>query len=367
MNILYLTNHLNTGGITSYVLALAKGLKKRGHNIYLASSGGDLLEKFIQSAVSYISVPLKTKKELSLQVFISAFKLAKFIKEQKIDIIHANTRVTQVLAGLLEWLCAKPFLSTCHGFFRPRILRRLFPCWGKRVIAISQEVKEHLINDFKVKEEDIKLIYHGIDADKFARYALSDMQYAKQKYGLGNGPVISIIARLSDVKGHLYLIEAMKDILAQIPEAWLLIVGEGKMEKRLTERCQELNIKKSVVFIPSVADTREILAITDIFAMPSLKEGLGLGIMEAMAAGLCVVASDVGGIKSLISQGVNGVLVKARESRGISQAIVSLLKDAGKRKSLGDNARELIRDKFSDDKMILETERVYQECLSLKD
>ncbi|MFA5410564.1 MAG: glycosyltransferase family 4 protein [Candidatus Omnitrophota bacterium] len=362
MNIIQLTSHLDIGGISSYVLTLGKGLKKRGHNLYVATSSGELLGRLREEGVTYIPIPIKTKSELSPKVFISLVKLLKVTKEKNIDIIHAHTRVTQVLACLLSRYSGKPFISTCHGFFKRRLSRRIFPCWGKKVIAISGQVKEHLVKDFGVEEEKIKIIHNGIDIERYTKH---DARYSIQKrkeLGLSSAPVIGIIARLSDVKGHVYLLEAMKSVLENMPQAQLLIVGKGRMQRELAGLSRQLGIKRSVFFIPPVLDTAEILPVMDVFVMPSLKEGLGLALMEAMAQGLAVVGSRVGGIKSLIQDGKNGILVEPADVAGLSEAILRLLNDAKKRADLGVDARNFIRESFSQEEMIKETEGVYLEC-----
>ncbi|MFH1269457.1 MAG: glycosyltransferase family 4 protein [Candidatus Omnitrophota bacterium] len=360
MRILYLTNHLNVGGITSYTLTLAAGMRKRGHNVYIASSGGELLSRFIERGIVYVPIPIKTKSEASYKILLSRFKLAKFIEEKNIDIIHANTRVTQVLSCML----ARPFVSTCHGFFKKRLLRRVFPCWGRRVIAISESVKEHLMKDFRVKEEDIRVIHNGIDLDKIREQEAGAREERKKDLGLSDGPVVGIVARLSEEKGHTYLIEAMREVIASIPAAQLLIVGEGRMREELTNLVKEEGVEKNVVFLPSVIDTQEVLSVMDLFVLPSLKEGLGLALMEAMALGLPVIGSGVGGIKSLIQDKYNGLLVGAADSRALSYAILELLQNPDKAKYIGNNARDFINRNFSQEDMVLKTEKVYLECLN---
>ena len=363
MNILYLTNHLDIGGVTSYVLTLADGMKKKGHTVFLASSGGELLPKFLEAGVTFVQIPIRTKQEISPAVFLSFLKLRNFVKENKIDIIHANTRVTQVLAASLGRFCAKPYISTCHGFFKKRLSRRLWSCWGIKVIAISEAVREHLVNDFKVKEADVRLIHNGIDINKFEIPNPKSKNDYKKDLGLGSGPVVGIVARLSDVKGHAYLIEAMKSVLGKIPQVQLLIVGDGKMKQGLVKLVRSLKIEKSVYFIPAVSDIAQVFGAMDLFVMPSLKEGLGLSLMQAMAVGLPVIGSDVGGIKSLIKMGENGILVKAADSLILASAILDLLEDPAQAKLLGDRARDCIRENFSLDKMIQETENVYSSIL----
>jgi len=366
MNILYITNHLNIGGVTSYVLTLATGLKKKGHNIYIASSGGVLLPKFIEEGINYIPIPIKTKKEVGPKILACMFKLSKFARHNEIDLVHSNSRTTQVLADLLSKKTGVLHISTCHGFFKRRFFRRLFPCWGQKVIAISQQVKDHLMADFKVEEKNIVVIHNGIN---IAKFKIQDPKYkieVKRALGLGEGPAIGIVARLSDVKGHKYLIEAMKEVLASQPRVQLLIVGEGKEKKKLLKQVSSSGISNNVFFIPEVNDTRDVLPAMDIFVMPSLKEGLGLALMEAMASGLAVVGSNIGGIKTLIKSGVNGLLVEQADVKGISKAILELLENPEKASALGRAARDFISENFSQEEMVLETEKMYLECLNLK-
>lgn len=366
MNILYITNHLNIGGITSYVSTLSRGLKLAGHNVYIASSGGELKETLEGNGCEYIPVPLRTKQEISPKIFISAWKLTRAIKKYNIDIVHSNSRTTQVLGCLLEKLSGAPHVSTCHGFFKKRILRKIFPCWGSKVIAISEPVKEHLINDFKVDEKRINVIHNGIDVERFSKQERINKELVKLSLGLGSGPVVGIVARLSDVKGHVYLIEAIKKVVSEYPGAQLLIVGDGKMKQKLVYLTNSLGIEKNVFFLPQVIDTKDVLAAMDIFVMPSIREGLGLALMEAMASGLAVIGCDIGGIKTLIQDKYNGLLVKPKDIIGLAKAISDLLKDDQKRKVFGGNAKLFISSNFSQDKMVKETERLYSECVSKK-
>lgn len=362
MNILLLTNHLNVGGITSYCLTLATGLKKMGHSVFVASSGGELVDKFRQEGIIFVPIPIRTKSELSPKIIISLIKLVFFIRKEKISLIHANSRTTQVLSLYLSRLCRIPYVSTCHGFFRKRASRLLFPSWGEMTIAISDSVKKHLIEDFRLDPKKVRVVYNGIDVGRFKKRDPVVSRKLKDELVLKEGPVVGIIARLSDVKGHVYLLEAMKKVTESIPEAQLIIAGDGKMKRRLVTLCRELKIEGKVHFIPSARDTAGVLSLFDVFVMPSLKEGLGLALMEAMASGLAVVGSRVGGIENLISHGENGLLVPAAESGALAQAILELLLDKEKRLKFANAASLFISKNFSAEKMCLETERLYLEC-----
>jgi glycosyltransferase involved in cell wall biosynthesis len=271
------------------------------------------------------------------------------------------------LACLLSRYTAAAFISTCHGFFKPKLSRRFFPCWGDKVIAISTQVQEHLIKDFHLKEENIRLINNGIDVERFAlRRSNDEGQVMKAGFGLKEGPVVGIIARLSEVKGHVYLIQAMKEVLRRFPDTQLLIVGQGKIKDDLIVLVKKLGIDDKVFFVPNIIDTAAALSIMDLFVLPSLHEGLGLSLMEAMAAGLPCIASNVGGIKSLIQDQVTGFLTAPKDPGQLSKAVVALLSDPDRAKSYGYNARKFILDNFSKDGMLEKTQKVYIECLKAK-
>ncbi len=361
MKVLFIANHLNVGGISSYLFTLASGLKCKGHNVYVASSGGDCVDKFEKAGIRHIRAPLQTKSEVSPKIIFSFFKLNIQIKKLGIDLLQTNSRTTLVLGNLLSRSNKVAHVFTCHGFFKPKLSRKLFPCWPRVVIAISQQVKEHLIYDLKLSEEKINVINNGIDTESFGDF--SGRQKSREVLGIKDDFLVGIIARLSDVKGHTYLLQAMQIVIKSFPLAKLLIVGEGKMKPKLLQEVDILGIKQNVLFLPETENTEEMLAAMDVFVMPSLQEGLGLALMEAMAQGLAVVGSAVGGIKTLIQDEVNGLLVQPADALAISAAIIKLFNNSSLRQDLGKNARKFIIDNFSQSKMVDATERVYQQCL----
>lgn len=366
MNILHITNQLDVGGITTYILYLSKALIDRGHNVFVASYEGEFLPRCINSGINYISIPIKTKSEISPKMIKSYFRLKREIRANNIQIIHAHTRTTQVLGHLLGKKFGIPYIATCHGFYKTRFFRRMFGCWGDKTIAISQPVKEHLIKDFKVKEENIHLIHTGIDVDRFSLKSQAPNLKLREELKLGDEPVIGIIARLSPEKGHNCLVEAMPAVLREFPLVKLIMVGDGREKQALKELVIRLGLEKNILFIHSVMQTADILPALDIFVMPSLSEGLGISLLEAMATGLPVVGTRVGGIPSLIKDKENGLLVEPGDSSALAIAILELLKDKDMALALGSNARDFVRDKFSLKDMGLNVERVYLECLNQK-
>jgi glycosyltransferase involved in cell wall biosynthesis len=360
MRILYLANHVNAGGITQYMLILACALRARGHQVYAASSGGDREGRFTECGVECWRMPLATKSEVSPGVALSFWRLHGMLKREKIDIIHANTRVTQVLAYYLSRATGVPYVTTCHGFFRPRWHRRAFGCWGSRVIAISAQVEEHLVRDLRVLPQRVVRIPHGVAVPAVDSSVAAAL---RESLGLAGARVIGIIARLSDVKGHRYLVEAFAKVHAQFPETRLLIIGEGPEEQRIRELSAARNLKDFVVMRASIDETATALTMMEMFVLPSLNEGLGLALMEAMAAGVPCVGSAVGGIRSLIHDGKTGLLVPPQDERALAQAMISLLSDRAFAQALSLRAAEYMRAEFPLERMVEETEKVYLSCV----
>ena len=366
MKILLLTTHMNLGGIGVYVLSLAKGLAQRAHQVFVASSGGDLVAPLESFGVRHVTINIKTKSELSPKVIFAQRQIANIIKEGNIELIHAHTRVTQVLAHLVSKRLGMPFITTCHGFFKPRLFRKIFPCWGDRCIAISEAVREHLVNDLGAKKEKVTVVHNGVEIERFSpnRFTQAQKDKFKNNYGLRpNAPVIGTVARLSSVKGQCYLILAMKGILKLKPQVQLLLVGNGPEKDRLVEQAKELEIENSVFFSPATLDTSVPLSVMDIFVFPSLMEGLGLAIIEAQAMGLPVVASNVGGIYSLVKDKDNGFLVRPKEPEALEAAILSLLEDRRLAQELGRRGKEQARRKFGLEQMVESIEQVYKDIL----
>ncbi|MFA5088720.1 MAG: glycosyltransferase family 4 protein [Candidatus Omnitrophota bacterium] len=364
MKILFLTTHVNPGGITSYLGLLTKGLVQEGHQVFLASGGGLLAEHFENLGGRHIRLDIQTKSELHPKIYFALPPLIRLIRREDIGIIHSQTRITQVMGQMLRLLTHRPCVSTCHGFFKPRLSRRLAPCWGDKVIAISPAVQEHLGNDFQVSREKIVLIPHGLDSAQYPRIDESMRKEKKKDFGLEHHLVVGIIARLSDVKGHDILIRAMKQVLKEIPQARLVIVGEGRQSGELKGLVRSLGMENDVLFYPTVNKTAEILPLFDVFVMPSLQEGLGLSVMEAQACGLPVVATRVGGLISLIDDQRTGLLVAPKDIGGLAKAIMTLLQNPALARELGDRAKVFIGREYSAQKMIRQTIHLYQELIS---
>jgi glycosyltransferase involved in cell wall biosynthesis len=256
------------------------------------------------------------------------------------------------------------YVATCHGFFKAKGLRVLFPCWGDKVIAISEAVKSHLVNDFGVDDDKVRLIYNGIDLSKFSdNFSEMEKKEYKKRLGLNGSRVVGIISRLSDVKGHKYLFEAAAKLSKKYDDVKILVVGDGPMKGELINQVNKLGIEDKVVFRNSTPQVARHLAIMDIFVMPTLQEGLGLSIIEAMAMSRPVIAFDVAGVKTLIKDNLTGLLVPLRDTTALKDAIERLFKDRELARRLAENGKKLILENFTVESMVKDVEELYKELL----
>lgn len=367
MKVLLLTTHLNLGGIGVYVLSLAKGLVSKGHDVFVASCAGDLVAPLESCGAKHLTINIKTKSVISPKIIFAQKQIIRIIKQEHIEIIHAHTRVTQVLAHLVSKRTGVAYVTTCHGFFKPRLFRKIFPCWGSRSVAISEAVRTHLVNDLGMRKEDVAVVHNGVEIERFTpdKFSLAEKENFKRGYGFKSGaPVIGTVARLSSVKGQRYLILAMKKLLKDIPQIQLLLVGDGPEKDNLINQSKELGLENNVFFAPSTLDTSVPLSVMELFVFPSLLEGLGLAIIEAQAMGLPVVASDVGGIYTLVKDGLNGFLVHPKDEQALAEAILKVLKNRKKAQEMGRLARKQARQNFDLQEMVDGIEQVYQEVLT---
>jgi len=365
MKVLHITTHMNIGGIANYILGLSAAMEKRGINCIVASSGGNLEGELEKNGISHRWINIDTKFEFAPKVISSALRLSGIVKNEGVDIIHAHSRVSQVAAKIVSKITGVPYITTCHGYFKKR-MRKIFDTWGIKIIAISDAVKEHLIKDLGVKEDRIELIYSGVDISRFSPgLAPEEILSVKNELGLGKGPIIGTIGRLSPVKGHRFLVEAMRHILSKRPDAEAIIIGDGTEKRCLESMVASFGGQSAVHFISSNLDTRKFLSVMDIFVFPSVKEGLGIALLEALAAGKACVASDVGGIGDIIKDGESGILVPSMSSHAISEAVIKLVDDSALRNNLGAAGRRVARERFSIDMMADKAVGLYQSVIKL--
>lgn len=365
MKILLLTTHLNVGGVSTYTINLAKYIKAEGIDISVASSGGELVRELKKHDIKHFKIDIKTKFAFGYKVIRNINPLLKIIRENNIDIVHAQTRVTQVLASIVKKVSKIQYISTCHGFFKHNNFgRKIYPAWGDKVIAISESVKKHLIRDFRAKPEKVVKVFNGIELGKYEGVSKEKDEPFLLEIGLSKKEmIVGSIGRLSSVKGYSYLIDAFRDIAREIDDVYLLLVGDGPEKERLKQQIKKLALEDKVIINPGGQNLSKFFSVIDIFCLPSISEGFGLALVEAMAFGRACIASNVGGLSELIINGEDGLLFDAKSPESIKKAVMVLIKDPDKRKLFSQKGQIKVRNEFSIEKCVHETIKVYKSVM----
>ena len=371
MRVLHLTSHLNVGGISSYVLSLSEALQRRGHHIVIASGGGALEAQAQALGFTHWTAPLHTSAEFSLQVFRAGGQLAQRLRQEPVDLIHAHTRVGQVVAARLSSSLKVPYVTTWDGFFRRNLGRRLWPCTGALTIAISEPVRRHLISEFHVPESRVRLVVNGVDPARFAEPPPAPaLQEFRERWRIAAGaPVIGAIGRMASgrVKGFDLLLDAVHLLERDFPQLQVVMVGDGPRRPFIHEKIDRFGLQGRVHLTGAAADVRIPLALMDVFVFPvRWNEGFGLSLIEAMAAGRPVVASRAGAVPDIVEHGRSGWLVEMENSQALAEGIARLLRDRGLAQRMAAAARQRVQERFSLEQMTDRVEAVYQEVVSSK-
>jgi glycosyltransferase involved in cell wall biosynthesis len=247
-----------------------------------------------------------------------------------------------------------------------------------RLVAVSRAIVTKLQREGRADLAPVELIHNGVD---LARYDHTEACCTlPEEYGFEEGtPLVGVVARLEPEKGHATLLEAWPRVLAHVPAARLLVVGEGSLAERLQEQAEELGLLgepcegdhcvgtrharpgAKVVFTGRRDDVPSVTAALDVAVLPSYREALGLVILEAMALGRPVVATEVGGIPEMVEDGITGLLVPPHEPVPLAEAIVRLLRDHPLADTLGRNGYRLVRDRFCVERMVAAIEALYDQ------
>jgi len=220
----------------------------------------------------------------------------------------------------------------------------------ERVIACSEHVRTHLVRRVGLRPEKVALVYNGVDTELFAPAAPDDAQRAAVRAELGFGPdetLIGTVGHLNRQKGHDVLIEALAHVLRREPAARIVIAGRGPLRKRLEALASDHGVASKVRFAGLVSDVPRLLRAFDLFAFPSRWEGFGIALIEAMAAGLPVVASRTGGITEIVEDGVSGLLVAPGDAGGLAATLARVLRGPDTAGELARNGLARVRERFS--------------------
>ena len=288
-----------------------------------------------------------------------------------ISIIHCHGYKPSLLSYIAETFSGSRIIVTCHlwnnailrfkvyAFLESLIMRR-----SHKVVAVSGAIKDSIIK-MGVSPSKVKVIFNGIDLEKWRRDENLDILQYKKQLGLKEDTVVlGLFGRLYRQKGHEYLFYALSRIKTKKIE--LICVGDGPLKHELQQLAKQLGISDIVHFLGFRNDVKNLLQVTDLFLMPSLDEGLPMALLEAMAMGKAMVVTPVGAIPSVIDNMRDGVFVPKMSVQELAEVIVDLIENSEKMDTIGQNARKKVVQKFSSEVMTSGYLKIYKDMIKTK-
>lgn len=304
--------------------------------------------------------------------FYVIWNLIKLLRREKVQIVHTHEFFSGSLGRIAAKLAKIPItILMLHNKDRWKKLihiyiDRIMANWTDKIVANSYSVKEFTILYEGLNPSNFTVVHNGIDSKRFSSN-LINRKTKKPELGIENStPTLVIVGRFTTQKGHRHLIEALPAVVEKFPKLKLLIVGDDSpfdvsTKEETFHLVDTLGLMEKVVFLGERKDVPEILCAADIFVLPSLWEGFGLVIAEAMAAGIPVIASKIDGIPEVVKDGVTGILVPPKNPDALSNAIIHLLNKPNKAKAMGQAGKERVERYFTVDEMVIRWDELYQE------
>lgn len=369
MKILHLISSSGFFGAERVMIVLSKALLEQEHEVVV----GCICNKYNP----HIETVEEAKKAgIPTKVFDSRYQfdpktirvIKRYIIENNIDIVHSHGYKSNLYA-LLSATKNIGRVATNHNWLtsslRLKVYCYLDRLWIKRfdsIVAVSKEIQTIMVNK-GVPKKKIRVIDNGIDLERFRNIE----DNCKKEFDiLENRTVLGIIGNLSNEKGHKYLIDAVEMLEKTHKEILVLVVGDGRLKEQLKNYVQKIGLNKNFIFTGIRKDIPQLLNTIDIFLITSVKEGLPMVLLEAMAAHKTIVATRVGAIPKVITDKVNGMLVPPRKPEEISKAINELIKDNNKRKQLSKQAYVDVVESYSSTKMCKQYVKEYEKVKGMR-
>jgi len=357
--------HIDTAttwrGGQNQVLLTALGLREKGHRTLLVAHPDGELRRRAEEGLDFIA--LAPSHELDLK---AGWKLSRLLNRLKPDLVHAHDPHGVSMAALaisMSSVAPPPLVVSRRVDFH--LKTNSFSRWKYRqaaaFIAASDAIAAILTAD-GVDPSRIVTVHEGVDVERIAR--ITPVSLHTEFWLPTHAPVVMNIGALVPHKGQRNLIDAAAAVRRGVPDAHVVILGEGTLRATLEHHIRHLNLEKHVLLPGFRADVLALLKSADLFAMSSETEGLGTSVLDAMACGKAVVGTSAGGIPEIVEDGVTGLIVPPRDPQALAAAITRLLADEQLRARMGAAGLARVRERFTVDRMIEGTLRVYERVLA---
>ena len=351
--ILFAFKHFSQGGGAEKNMIEVASNAAGEHEVLFIISGG-YRDPCLEKIGRLLTFPSKGRRLFFLFDILFLISIA---WRYKISIIHSHHRYPSFVATWAKLFCSFRLLTTVHNVFPDK---GSISAWGDNVIAVSQSVYNWVVNTCRYDPENITLIYNGITPP--VSYNSNELESLRGELGIPHEhAVLCTVGRLSEQKNQTLLFDALAKISHR---KWsLLLVGKGEEQEQLEEYCQKLHLEENVSFLGHRDDVNKIMQFADIFVLSSLWEGFPYVVVEALANGLPVVSTDVGGIGEAVTEGVTGFLVQSGDAASLSERVEHLMENKKLLEEMKKNCFEIFTKSFTLVKMNHLTNDVYKALL----
>ncbi|MBN2409486.1 MAG: glycosyltransferase family 4 protein [Candidatus Aminicenantes bacterium] len=368
LRVMEMIDRPSLGGGQTALLVLAENLAREAFHVFVCSGGeGPLAEEVRRRGLAYIRVPMKKGFD-----FRSRNEIAAVLRQQRIDVLHTHGGVAGIHGRAAARLARTPaVVHTLHGIhylhYRNPLLRRLYVWLERRCSRITDRLVLVCQSDFRraskhrlAPERNMRVILNGLDI--LPTPGTDQLDRLRSQLGWTPGrPIVGTVARLHRQKGVIHLLRAGRRILEAIPESRIAIVGDGPQAGRLKREARRLGLEERCLFLGERRDAPSLMALFDIFVLPSLWEGLPFVLVEAAALGRPIVATAVDGVPEILEDGRTGLLVPPGDPEALAGAVIRLLRDREEAGRLAEKAKALVPPRFPMRRMVEQTQNLYLE------
>ena len=380
VKIIRIITRLNIGGPAQHAIFLTRSMQ--GDHFKTTLTTGvcgrgevDMMYLAKELGVEPIVVREMSREVNPLKDLAALFRIYKIIKKEKPDIVHTHTAKAGTLGRLASILAGKAIrVHTFHGhslegyFGRIKnlvfaFIEKILARFTDRIIVLSKKQRDDLSQKYHIADQArFSIINLGLDLERFLQIGDAHSGKFRIEYNIDEEAVlIGIVGRLVEIKNHRMFLDAVKKIQTQAREKnyRFVIVGDGHLKSRLIEYARKSGILDLIRFTGWYKNIWEVYEDLDIVTLTSLNEGTPVSLIQAMASLRSVVATDVGGVESVVLDGKNGYIVRSGDTDDFSNKVLDLAQSAEKRKIFGQSGREYVRNKFSEERLTRDLENLY--------
>ncbi|MGE0642697.1 MAG: glycosyltransferase family 4 protein [Nitrospira sp.] len=304
---------------------------------------------------------------------LALIRLAFLLKREGVEILQTHGARANVYGRLASWLAGVPcVVSTVHNSIRDyqvssirrliyRVMLRATLSLTNRIICVSDALKRDVLTDCPTAAPLTTTVWNGIDPIAFSRS--NNRNTIRREWSVGNGPALLTVARLTEQKGHRFLIEALPGLLTEWPSLVCLFVGEGECRASLCALARERGVEQSCRFVGPKDNVKDWYAAADVMVLPSLSEGFPFVVLEALAMARPVVATAVNGVPEIIDDGRTGLMVPPRNPQALENALRRILRNPVWASRMGTAGQQEVASRFTVTKMITDTITVFEEAM----